>query len=80
MGKQFNFENKNAFCSLFPKKVELQALMKYYDINGDGSVSYEEFLNGLRDELTPRRKNMTLKAFAMLDKSGEGVITVQDIC
>ena len=54
--------------------------MKYYDINGDGSVCYEEFLNGLRDDLTPRRKNMVLKAFAMLDKSGEGVITVQDIC
>lgn len=35
-------------CRLFPKKVELQALMKYYDINGDGSISYEEFLNGLR--------------------------------
>lgn len=33
---------------LFPKKVELQALMKYYDINGDGSITYEEFLNGLR--------------------------------
>jgi Ca2+-binding EF-hand superfamily protein len=54
--------------------------MKYYDINGDGSVCYEEFLNGLRDELTPRRKNMTLKAFAMMDKSGEGTITISDIC
>jgi len=48
LGKPFNFENKNAFYRLFPKKVELQALMKYYDMNGDGSVSYEEFLNGLR--------------------------------
>jgi Ca2+-binding EF-hand superfamily protein len=36
------------FYSLFPKKVELQALMKYYDVNGDGKVGYEEFLNGLR--------------------------------
>jgi len=35
-------------CSLFPKKVELQALIKYYDINGDGRVSYDEFLSGLR--------------------------------
>jgi Ca2+-binding EF-hand superfamily protein len=33
---------------LFPKKVELQALMKYYDVDGDGNVSYEEFLSGLR--------------------------------
>jgi Ca2+-binding EF-hand superfamily protein len=43
---------------LFPKKVELQALMKYYDVDGDGNVSYEEFLRGLRDELTERRKKM----------------------
>lgn len=64
---------------IFPKKVEIQALMKYYDLNNDGSVCYEEFISGMRDELTPRRKNMVLKAFAMLDKSGTGSVTVQDI-
>lgn len=74
------FEQALASFGLFPKKVELQAMMKYYDINGDGSVGYEEFLNGLRDDLTPRRKNMVLKAFSMMDKSGEGIITVSDIC
>ena len=41
-----NFLN-NAY-SLFPKKVELQALVKYYDVDGDGNISYEEFLRGLR--------------------------------
>jgi len=33
---------------LFPKKVELQALMKFYDIDHDGNISYEEFMRGLR--------------------------------
>ena len=33
---------------LFPKKVELQALMKHYDMDGDGNITYEEFLRGLR--------------------------------
>ena len=33
---------------LFPKKVELQALVKYYDVDGDGNISYEEFIRGLR--------------------------------
>lgn len=33
---------------LFPKIVELQALMKYYDKDHDGSISYEEFVSGLR--------------------------------
>ncbi len=64
---------------MFPKKVEIQALMKFYDLNKDGNISFDEFINGLKEELTPRRKNMVLKAFNMLDKSGDGVITAADI-
>ena len=48
---------------LFPKKVELQALMRYYDIDGDGNVSYEEFINGLKEPLSERRLAMVKKAF-----------------
>merc|ERR1740130_2012040 len=76
---QSEFEQALSAFGLFPKKVELQALFKYYDFNGDGSVGYEEFLNGLRDELTQRRQNIVLKAFAMMDKSGTGTITTSDI-
>lgn len=76
---QSEFEQALSAFGLFPKKVELQALFKYYDINGDGSVGYEEFLNGLRDELNQRRQNIVLKAFAMMDKSGTGTITTSDI-
>ena len=68
----------NAF-GIFVKKVELQALMKYYDVNQDGNVSYDEFLNGLKDELTERRLNMVKKAFAMMDKNGGGSIQIDDI-
>ena len=64
---------------IFPKKVELQALMSFYDVDGDGNISYEEFIRGLRDELTPRRKAMVDKAFAMMDRDGSGVVTLQDI-
>ena len=53
--------------------------MKYYDVDGDGSVSYEEFIRGLRDELTERRRKMVEKAFVMLDKDGQGGITISDI-
>lgn len=52
------FEQALAAFGIFPKKVELQALMKYYDINGDGQISYDEFLNGLKDDLSERRLNM----------------------
>lgn len=29
--------------------------MKYYDADGDGNIGYEEFLSGLRDDLSERR-------------------------
>jgi Ca2+-binding EF-hand superfamily protein len=52
LGKFFRvvsfLEHLTVLNRLFPKKVELQALMKYYDVNGDGKVGYEEFLSGLR--------------------------------
>lgn len=73
------FEQALAAFGIFPKKVELQALMKYYDINQDGSVSYEEFLNGLKDELSERRVNMVQKAFKRLDIDGSGTIGINDI-
>lgn len=73
------FEQALAAFGIFPKKVELQALMKYYDVNGDGHISYEEFLNGLKDELSERRLNMVRKAFERLDINHTGSLTIQDI-
>ena len=67
------------FCRIFPKKTDIQGLMKAYDIDGDGSVSYEEFLRGMREELSDRKKAMVERAFQMLDKDGSGVITFKDV-
>lgn len=53
--------------------------MKFYDVDQDGNIGYEEFLRVLRDELTERRKTMVQKAFSMLDRAGSGTITVSDI-
>jgi Ca2+-binding EF-hand superfamily protein len=73
------FEQALAAFGIFPKKVELQALMRFYDVDGDGSIGYEEFISGLRDELTPRRKVMVDKAFSMMDRDGSGQLNIQDI-
>lgn len=73
------FEEALAECKLFPSIVELQALMKYYDVDNDGNITYEEFLRGLREELTERRQKMVDLAFALLDKDGSGQITVSDV-
>lgn len=39
---------------LFPKRTDLQALMQFYDVDGDGNITYEEFVMGLRDDLSER--------------------------
>ena len=68
----------NAF-GLFFKKVELQALIKYYDVDGDGQINLEEFLRGLRDQLTERRENMVWRAFSLMDRDGSGKIEAADV-
>ena len=62
------FEEALAVFGIFPSIVELQQLMKYYDINKDGNISYEEFLHGLRDEINERRLALVEKAFKIMDK------------
>ncbi len=42
--------------------------MRFYDINGDGSLSTTEFINGLRELLNERRKKIVRKAFASVAK------------
>jgi len=53
--------------------------MKYYDVDGDGNITYEEFIRGLREELSERKQKIVKKAFVQLDKDGSGVVTVSDI-
>ena len=53
--------------------------MKFYDVDGDGNISYDEFLSGLREELSDRRVNMVKKAFSILDRDGSGQIKINDI-
>jgi len=64
---------------IFPKVVELQALHKFYDVDGDGNVSYEEFIRGLREPLNERRTAMVCKAFQLMDKNGSGNVSAADI-
>jgi Ca2+-binding EF-hand superfamily protein len=46
--------------------------MKFYDVDGDGHVSYEEFINGLREPLSARKQKAIDFAFKLLDLDGKG--------
>jgi Ca2+-binding EF-hand superfamily protein len=42
--------------------------MKFYDRDGDGMISYKEFIRGMREPLSERRSRIVLKAFRSLEK------------
>lgn len=64
----------------FPKKVDLQAIHKYYDTDQDGTISYNEFLNALCDDkLSERKQKMFVKLWACLDKDCVGQCKGTDI-
>eukprot|EP00743_Colponemidia_sp_Colp-15_P003721 GILK01004015.1.p1 GENE.GILK01004015.1~~GILK01004015.1.p1 ORF type:complete len:315 (-),score=65.57 GILK01004015.1:53-943(-) len=73
------FERGLAQLGIVLKPVELQALLKWYDLDGDGNISFEEFSRSLRQPLTDRRIGIVQKAFRMLDRAGRGFVTADDI-
>lgn len=61
------------------KKQELQQLLMVLDKNISGTISFDEFVTGVRGYINPRREEMVGMAFKVLDKTGDGTVTVEDI-
>lgn len=58
---------------------EFEMLLDAMDENGDGLISYDEFLFAVRGPLPEARRAVVLEAFAKLDKDGSGHITLEDL-
>ena len=58
---------------------ELLQVVTYLDTNRDGSVDINEFISGVRGPMNQRRQGLVMQAFAVLDKTGDGVVTVEDL-
>lgn len=59
--------------------TQLHQVFDYFDADGSKTISFDEFLVGVRGELNPRRVELVLMAFKILDKSKTGYIDVGDI-
>ena len=49
-------------------------LFKYYDVNGDGVITYEEFVQALREPLRGSRLDAVQRAYAKLDRYDTGSV------
>lgn len=58
---------------------EVNAIVKYFDSNRDGKISFDEFLRAIRGDLNEHRRKMVHLAYGVLDKDGSGQVTLEDI-
>lgn len=58
---------------------EVSVLVKYFDKSGDGEVSIGEFVRGIRGDMNERRAALVHKAYKLIDKNCDGVVTLADI-
>ena len=60
-------------------EIEVSQIVKHFDTNKDGKLSFDEFLRAIRGDLNPRRQNIVHQAYKVLDKDGSGQVTIKDI-
>lgn len=50
---------------------DLRILFTHFDVNGDGELQYEEFMNCIRGTMKSLRFNAVKLAFKLLDRKGK---------
>ena len=60
-------------------KTELNELIRLLDRNGDGTISYDEFLYQMAPPLSEERIKWINKAFDKLDVDGSGKVSIEDV-
>jgi len=58
---------------------ELQEMFSAFDRDGSGLIDFDEFLLALRPPMSKARKDIIGDAFNKLDKTGDQVITIEDL-
>ena len=94
LGRVFRIADDNGDRSIdlkneFPKlmgdmgvllnKAEIQAVAKLLDRNGDGSISYDEFVRYLGPPMNAKREAAINDVFSQIDVDRSGIIDINDI-
>ncbi|CAN8219839.1 unnamed protein product [Coccothraustes coccothraustes] len=58
---------------------EAQELLQIFDKDGSGTINFDAFLTTLRPPMSNARKEIVMQAFQKLDRTGDGVITTEDL-
>lgn len=58
---------------------DLNLLLAAVDKNRDGSLGFDELIIAIRGAINPRREDLIHMAFRELDKTGDGIVTIDDI-
>uniref|UniRef100_A0A914X615 EF-hand domain-containing protein n=1 Tax=Plectus sambesii TaxID=2011161 RepID=A0A914X615_9BILA len=60
-------------------KDELNQIFAMLDRDKSGFIDFDEFLIAIRPAMSQGRQNIVMQAFRKLDKSGDGVVKVEDM-
>merc|ERR1711933_333858 len=58
---------------------ERNVLFQHFDRDKSGTVSYDEFVRGVRGGMNSFREGLVRKAFGVLDKDGSGVVSTKEM-
>ena len=93
LGRRFRIQDRDRSGKLTPPEfaqglaqigfrytdTEFHALCSAFDTNQDGEIDYQEFLRSIRGTMNSRRRDIVLVAFAKFDKTGDGVVALDDL-
>jgi len=67
---EFKYAMRDYGCDL--SEIEISQIMKHFDVNKDGKLSFDEFMRAIRGDMNARSTDMVHKAYMVLDKDGSG--------
>ena len=66
-------------CNIPLRDQELRQLFEHFDANENGSIDFDEFIQGVRDPLSDRRLALVNQVFDMLDDDGSDMLEAEEL-